>query len=380
MAAGIGPDVRRAILAAREEARRAGHLSTGLGHVLLALVADAGSPAGRVLRESGVTERAVRSALNTRTPAARSDPDPPPVAPAVDQAVGRAAQRAEELGRQTAGWEDLLLALTDEDNDATRIIERAGARKAEVRDRALFTLDIPLSHVRPPMERRPEGARPDDATVPQPEVPIVAAERVTEPPRQARGPEREGAERERSQRVFVIHGRDTEALGAIREFIRSLRLLPVEFREVEKLSDSVAPLIPDTVAGIFPYAQAVVALLTPDDVVFLHPDLGRGTDPEHEKKQTCQSRPNVFFEIGMALGVKPNETIIVQIGDVRPFSDIIGRSVLRLDDGAADVLHEFKERLRKAGCPVQDRDSDWLRPERFTRLSAVRRRPCDGLA
>jgi hypothetical protein len=83
----------------------------------------------------------------------------------------------------------------------------------------------------------------------------------------------------------------------------------------------------------------------------------------------------VLFEIGMALGVKPNHTIIVQIGDVRPFSDIVGRSVLRLDGGDPGVLHDFKERLRKAGCPVRDSGTDWLRSDRFSHLATLDRGP-----
>jgi predicted nucleotide-binding protein len=358
VAAVIGDDVRQVIADARREAASAGHGETGLGHVLVALAGAADSPAGRVLQESRVTVAAARAALGRiYAPATRAVADPP-LSASVHAVLARASGRAEELGRQAAGWEDLLLALTDEDTDAVRIIEAVGARAAEIRDRALFTLDIPTPFTQRVAER--ELVRP----VP-PERPAVA------PP----GPEQTSADRDRARRVFVIHGRDLQARDAVWSFIRSLDLLPVEFREVERLSASAAPLIPDTVTSIFPYAQAVVALLTPDDVVSLHPELAADSDPDYEKRPVCQSRPNVFFEIGMAFGVKPNETIIVQLGNVRPFSDIVGRSVLRLDRGEAEVLVEFKERLRKAGCPVRDQGTDWIRPDRFTRLTALSRTP-----
>jgi predicted nucleotide-binding protein len=368
LAAVIGPDVQNTIQAARQEASRTRHTQTGLGHVLLAMVADAESPAGQVLIRSRITEQVVRAGMEQ---ARSSDPagaevHTPADSPALQQALDHAVGRAESLGRRTVGWEDLLLAITDEGTEATRIIEAAGLRAAEVRDRTLLTLNIPVS-VRPDATAPGRaGRRP--ATVPARKVPDAPSARKG-------GPDDQTADHERPRRVFVIHGRDSQALRAVREFIRELDLLTVEFGEIERLSDSVAPLVPDTVTRIFPYAQAVVALLTPDEIVSLHPDLRRDTDAEHDRGATCQSRPNVLFEIGMALGVKPNHTIIVQIGDVRPFSDIVGRSVLRLDGGDPGVLHDFKERLRKAGCPVRDSGTDWLRSDRFSHLATLDRGP-----
>lgn len=65
-------------------------------------------------------------------------------------------------------------------------------------------------------------------------------------------------------------------------------------------------------------------LLTPDDEVRLHRDLVQPGDPRGEGEVTCQPRPNVFLEAGMALAYKPDQTIFVEIGVVRQASDLRG--------------------------------------------------------
>ncbi|MEV0898116.1 TIR domain-containing protein [Actinoplanes sp. NPDC049802] len=348
MSADFGPDVDSLVAAARHIAALDGH-SPNSGHILLAMLADPVTPAGQKLTDSGLTEQMVRAGLparSTRKGAGPGDSDD------LTGSLDRAAKRAEDLGRRVAGWEDLLLSITDAGTEAARIITGAGLHLADVRDRALLTLNIPL----PRRAGTVAGQR-----LPPPSAPAADPARPVDP--------------DRSRRVFVIYGRDSDALRAVQDFIRDLGLLPVEFGEVEQLSNSAAPLVPNTVSQIFPYAQAVVALLTPDETVSLHADLRRGTDAPHDRETGCQSRPNVFFEIGMALGVKPDQTIIVQVGEVRPFSDIVGRSVLRLDSGDAKVLQTFKQRLSTAGCPVNDEGTDWLQTDRFTTLAATKRGP-----
>lgn len=81
-------------------------------------------------------------------------------------------------------------------------------------------------------------------------------------------------------------------------------------------------------------AQAVLVIFTGDDMAMLANSLQREDDPEYEKSLTPQARPNVLFEAGMAFGVHSERTILVQIGEVRPFSDIAGRHVIRLDDSS----------------------------------------------
>ena len=79
---------------------------------------------------------------------------------------------------------------------------------------------------------------------------------------------------------------------------------------------------------------------------------------------TRQARPNVLFEAGMAFGRNPDSTILVQVGKVKPFSDVGGRHVLHLNY-SYDARNEFVIKLRNAGCRVNTTGSDWTRAGDF---------------
>ncbi|WP_238009094.1 nucleotide-binding protein [Dactylosporangium sp. AC04546] len=174
--------------------------------------------------------------------------------------------------------------------------------------------------------------------------------------------------------VFVIHGRDAEARRAVDGLLKALDLRPLDWEEIVRRTGSGAPFIGDILAKAFEDVQAAVVLLTPDDIASLHPDLHDPRDPEHETRPTGQARPDVLFEAGMALALHPTRTVLVEIGELRPFSDIGGRDVVRLD-GTVKRLHVFVERLRIAGCAVDTTGADWLDNRPFTGLSAYTRTP-----
>ena len=60
----------------------------------------------------------------------------------------------------------------------------------------------------------------------------------------------------------------------------------------------------------------------------------------------------------MAMGRDPERTVLVEIGVLRPFSDIAGRHVLRFD-GSTPRRQELAERLKAAGCEVDTSGTDW---------------------
>ncbi len=115
-------------------------------------------------------------------------------------------------------------------------------------------------------------------------------------------------------------------------------------------------------------------LLTPDDIVTLHPDLRGHAEPEYETRPVCQARPNVLIELGMVLMAYPERTLIVEVGGLRPIADIAGRNVIRFD-GSATAVGKIVERLKLAGCTVNDTGSDWRQTYPFQHLSAYHRRP-----
>ena len=163
----------------------------------------------------------------------------------------------------------------------------------------------------------------------------------------------------RGTTVFVVHGRNIAARNAVFEFLRSIGLRPLEWTQALKLAGKGSPYVGEVLDAAFREAAAIVVLITPDDVAKLRKEFLGKHEPIFEKKLTGQARPNVLFEAGMAFGKDPNSTVIVQIGQTRPFSDIGGRHVLFLSNNAAS-RQEFATKLANAGCNVDTTGTDWL--------------------
>jgi predicted nucleotide-binding protein len=174
--------------------------------------------------------------------------------------------------------------------------------------------------------------------------------------------------------VFVASGRDEAVRVRMFDLLRALDLKPLEWEPLVAASGSTAPFIGGVVRQAPTWVQAIVVLMTPDDVVRLHPHLHATREPGHETGSTCQPRPNVLIELGLALMARPTRTIIVAVGDLRPISDLGGRNIIDFD-GSAVAIGKLVERLKSAGCAVDDRGSDWRNTDRFASLDAYGRRP-----
>jgi predicted nucleotide-binding protein len=177
-----------------------------------------------------------------------------------------------------------------------------------------------------------------------------------------------------SRNVFVVHVRDSEARQAIRSVLQALRLNPMDWERLVTGTGTTTPTIMEVVRTAPGIAQATVVLMTPDDVVQLHPNLARDHDPMHETEVGGQPRPNVILELGMALMVAPERTIILEFGSLRPISDLAGLHVIRFDGSARSII-KLTNRLRLAGCPVDTSDTHLFDTGRFTELRAFTRGP-----
>ena len=71
-----------------------------------------------------------------------------------------------------------------------------------------------------------------------------------------------------------------------------------------------------------------------------------------------KARPNVLFEAGMAIGRDAERTVMVEVGEVRPFSDIAGRHAVRLNNDTKS-RQALAQRLKTAGCEVDLTEIDW---------------------
>lgn len=98
--------------------------------------------------------------------------------------------------------------------------------------------------------------------------------------------------------------------------------------------------------------------MTPDDEARLREPFRASGEPPHEVQLSGQARPNVLFEAGMAMAWNQERTVLVELGELRPFSDVAGRHVVRLD-GSSPRRQEFAQRLEAAGCPVNLDGVEW---------------------
>lgn len=165
--------------------------------------------------------------------------------------------------------------------------------------------------------------------------------------------------------VFVVHGRNMAARNAMFQFLRAIGLRPREWSQAVADTGKASPYIGEVLESAFSRAQAVVVLMTPDDEARLREPYRGAQDPPYEKELTPQARPNVLFEAGMAMGRFPDRTALVEVGDVRPFSDIAGRHIVRLNN-SSERRQELAQRLLRAGCDVDLAGTDWHREGDFS--------------
>ena len=176
------------------------------------------------------------------------------------------------------------------------------------------------------------------------------------------------------RRVFVVYGRDGALATSFFDLLYAVGLEPLEWERLVRPTGMAAPYLGDVVRKAPHLAQATLVLLSPDDIVELHPDLRQENDHSYERVLSGQARPNVLFELGLAFMAYPERTIIVEVGLMRPIADLAGLNVIRFD-GSAIAVRKVLDRLDLAGCPVNTSGTSWLDPGRFANLATYRRGP-----
>jgi predicted nucleotide-binding protein len=263
---------------------------------------------------------------------------------------------------------------------------RSGDRGMFAGDRALaewLTMQVrdDLNYLRIDLDqlKNVRSLADEEFTRSQQEQPEQQVSTAHDPERAKRGDQPPGAPADITRRVFVVHGRDGELTGGIKDLLRDVKLEPLEWEDLVQASGSTTPYLGQVVASAPHLAQATLVVLSPDDVVELHPDLYQDNDLPHERSRAGQSRPNVLFELGLALMAYPERTIVIEVGQMRPIGDLAGLNVIRFD-GSPVAIRKLLNRLKQANCPVDDSGTDWLNPHRFADLSAYRRGPgpCPG--
>lgn len=182
---------------------------------------------------------------------------------------------------------------------------------------------------------------------------------------------------DRSRNVFVVYGRDEKARRAMFEFLRALDLRPLQWEALVQRTGRAAPSLSETVRRGMQISTAVIVLMTPEDIVRLHPDLHDQPEGPSEMKESMQARPNVLLELGMAYAMKPDQTIILFLGQQRPVTDLGGVNYVQIKRGS-DWRSKVASRLELTGCPVDMSGQDWLHAGNFDELDGHDRGPDDG--
>lgn len=162
--------------------------------------------------------------------------------------------------------------------------------------------------------------------------------------------------------VFLVHGRDGKTAQEMRSLLRALGLEIVDWEDAKASLEQGAPYVGDIVLEGMRLAHAVVVLFTADEDVQLRSGLAGGPDG-NEKGQ--QSRPNVYYEAGIADALNRDRTVLVEVGNVRKFSDNSGRHVVRFDGGSSSRF-TLRNALSNVGLAVNDRAHDWLHAGSFS--------------
>ncbi|QFG24612.1 CATRA conflict system CASPASE/TPR repeat-associated protein [Actinomadura sp. WMMB 499] len=253
------------------------------------------------------------------------------------------------------------------DANMGRALDAAGAATAgpfaDDRDLARWLLDS-LDDASGYLEAAADRADHLAAAAPPPAAPPPAAPAAAAPPPAAPAVEdvprtpAAGPPEDASRGVFVVHGRDTRVRDGMFAFLRACGLEPYEWETLVARTGETGPYLGEVVVQGIARAQAVVVLLTPDDSVRLDPRLRNPDEDPFELGFSGQARPNVLVELGMALALCPERTILLHAGSQRPIADLGGRNFIRLSDGT-ECRDKIRGRLRAAGCPVGG-GQDWL--------------------
>lgn len=152
--------------------------------------------------------------------------------------------------------------------------------------------------------------------------------------------------------VVVIHGRGTARTAFFFELLRRLHLRPLAIDELIARSEPGHRSIREVFRSAFARAQAVIIVLTADDLVTLRTGLP-GAPP--------QPHLRVLFEAGVAVALEHARTILVELpplGGLLDLGDDV--QVVRFATGAREERTQLARRLLAAGCELGTVGDDWL--------------------
>ena len=159
--------------------------------------------------------------------------------------------------------------------------------------------------------------------------------------------------------VFVVRGRDLAAYDALAALLMSLDLRIVTWEDAVRGVEGGTPHTLDIVRAGIDIADAVVVLMTPDDLGYVKEEFhNSGNDDPREAKPYGQARQNVIFEAGWAMALNQGGVVLVRVGNVRGLSDVDGLNYVNLT-GDLSSRRTLINRLRNSGLELDDSADAW---------------------
>jgi hypothetical protein len=180
------------------------------------------------------------------------------------------------------------------------------------------------------------------------------------------------------KQVFIVHGWDSTAKQNIEKVLNILGISVADWNELVVEHEKPSPFNFDIVKYALKKKLVVIVLLSPDELVSTSEHLkGLSSSRINSDNPDYQARPNVLIELGMALALSEDFTVIVEIDRHRQISDLDGMNVVRTDKKHWAVT--FAQRLgiafKNAGIELvvtEQQMSQLMRIQRVLRLGKQR--------
>jgi len=150
----------------------------------------------------------------------------------------------------------------------------------------------------------------------------------------------------RSNKVFVVHGRDEVSKTSLEVFLRENGLEPIVLhRQADEGLTIIEKFEKHSDVG---YA---FILLTPDEIAYLAPD---DSKPDNERGKEFRARPNVIFEFGYFVAKLSRARVCcLHTGDVELPSDVSGMIYKKFNHNVEEVAYSIIKDLRAAGYELR---------------------------
>ena len=149
-----------------------------------------------------------------------------------------------------------------------------------------------------------------------------------------------------SNRVFVVHGHDTQLKTDVEQFLHEIGLEPVVLhRQPDEGATIIEKFEKNADVGF------AFVLLTPDEVAYT---VDQANVPDSQRMTERRARPNVIFEFGYFVGrLGRSRVCCLHKGDVAVPSDLNGLVYKKVDDSIEVQGYSIIRELKAAGYTVQ---------------------------